>query len=73
MWDEGVLYFVEGGGRVGGTFDDELRALTNNAVDGLRLIAAGGQIPPPLEDSPKCPRCSLVGICLPDEVNHLKR
>jgi CRISPR-associated protein Cas1 len=24
-------------------------------------------IPPPLVDSPKCPGCSLVGICLPDE------
>ena len=24
-------------------------------------------IPPPLIDSPKCPRCSLVSICLPDE------
>ena len=23
-------------------------------------------------DSPKCPRCSLVGICLPDEVNILR-
>ncbi|MGH8401377.1 MAG: CRISPR-associated endonuclease Cas4g/Cas1g, partial [Gammaproteobacteria bacterium] len=23
--------------------------------------------------SPKCPRCSLVGICLPDEVNFLRR
>lgn len=34
-------------------------------------MADGGQIPPPLQDSPKCPRCSLVGICLPDEVNHL--
>ena len=29
------------------------------------------EIPPPLEDSPKCPRCSLVGICLPDEVTFL--
>ena len=27
--------------------------------------------PPPLDDSPKCPRCSLVGICLPDETNLL--
>lgn len=27
--------------------------------------------PPPLVDSPKCPRCSLVGICLPDEQNVL--
>jgi CRISPR-associated protein Cas1 len=24
-------------------------------------------MPPPLVDSPKCPRCSLVTICLPDE------
>jgi CRISPR-associated endonuclease Cas1/CRISPR-associated protein Cas4 len=71
--DEGVLYFAESRERVRVEFDDELRALTRNAVDGLRLVAAGGQIPPPLEDSPKCPRCSLVGICLPDEVHALHR
>ena len=29
-------------------------------------------IPPPLPDSPKCPRCSLSGICLPDEINLLR-
>lgn len=71
--EEGVLYFVQSRERVRVAFDKELRALTKNAVDGLRLIAAGGLIPPPLEDSPKCPRCSLSGICLPDEVNFLKR
>ena len=27
---------------------------------------------PPLVDSPKCPRCSLVGICLPDETNTIR-
>lgn len=70
---EGVLYFVESRERVRVVFDDELRQLTLNAVSGLRLIAAGGQMPVPLEDSPKCPRCSLVGICLPDEVNFLKK
>jgi CRISPR-associated protein Cas1 len=32
---------------------------------------ADGPCPPPLVDSPKCPRCSLVGICLPDETNAL--
>ena len=36
-----------------------------------RLIATGGQIPPPLENSPKCPRCSLAPICLPDELHYL--
>jgi CRISPR-associated endonuclease Cas1/CRISPR-associated protein Cas4 len=70
---EGALYFVESKERVRVAFDDELRNQTLNAVSGLRLIAAGGQLPPPLEDSPKCPRCSLVGICLPDEVIFLKK
>ena len=70
---EGVLYFAESRERVRVAFDDELRALTRNAIDGLRFVAAGGQMPAPLEDSPKCPRCSLVGICLPDEVNFFKR
>ena len=49
-----------------------LRSKALAAVHGLRLVAAGGRIPPPLEDSPKCPRCSLVGICLPDEVNFFR-
>ncbi len=68
----GVLYFAASRERVRVDFDEELREQTRAAVSGLRLIAAGGQLPPPLEDSPKCPRCSLVGICLPDEVNFLR-
>lgn len=71
--EEGSLFFAESRERVAVPFDEELRALTRNAIDGLRLMAAGGMIPSPLVDSPKCPRCSLVGICLPDEVNFLKR
>lgn len=71
--DQGVLYFVASRERVGVDFDDDLIAMTQSSINGLRLIAAGGRIPAPLEDSPKCPRCSLVGICLPDEVNFLKR
>lgn len=69
----GILYFAESRERVRVAFDDQLRAETLQAVNGLRLMALGGRIPPPLEDSPKCPRCSLVGICLPDEVNFLRR
>src|SRR6266496_3295583 len=29
--------------------------------------------PPPLVDSPKCTKCSLAGICLPDEVTFFRR
>src|SRR5437588_714018 len=69
---EGALYFRESRERVRVRFDDALRSKALAAVHGLRLVAAGGRIPPPLEDSPKCPRCSLVGICLPDEVNFFR-
>lgn len=70
--NQGVLYFVASRERVPVVFDDELRAATMAAAAGLRLIATGGRIPPPLENSPKCPRCSLAGICLPDEVHFLR-
>lgn len=69
---EGVLYFVASKERVPVVFDDELKAATLAAAAGLRLIATGGQIPPPLENSPKCPRCSLAPICLPDELHYLR-
>lgn len=71
--DQGILYFAGSRERVEIVFDQELRDLTLAAIQGLRILADGGQIPPPLDDSPKCPRCSLVGICLPDEINHLHR
>ncbi len=69
----GVIYYCSSRERVRVEFDEELVEQTRAAIHGLRLIAAGGKIPPPLEDSPKCPRCSLVSICLPDEVNFLRR
>lgn len=71
--ERGLLYFAGSRERVHVEFDDELREATTRAITGLRSMADAGQIPPPLEDSPKCPRCSLVGICLPDEVNFLQR
>jgi CRISPR-associated protein Cas1 len=44
---EDVLYFAASRERVQVVFDEELRRLAQNAIDGLRLIAAGGQAPPP--------------------------
>ena len=68
----GILYFAGSKERVRVPFDEELRTLTIDSLRGLRNLADSGQIPAPLEDSPKCPRCSLVGICLPDETNWLR-
>lgn len=71
--EEGAIYYVESKERVTVAFDGELLSLTRNAIAELRAMASGGEVPPPLVDSPKCPRCSLVGICLPDEVQFLKQ
>jgi CRISPR-associated protein Cas1 len=69
--DAGVLYFVESRTRIDVPFDAELVARTREALDGLRAMADRSRLPPPLVSSPKCVRCSLAGICLPDEVNRL--
>lgn len=69
--DRGVLYFARSRKRVEVPFDEELEALTRDAVTGLQSLADSGRMPPPLVDSPKCTRCSLVGICLPDETLRL--
>jgi len=69
---EGIIYYVGSKRRVHVGFDDLLVKQTLEMLQGAREMAEGGEIPPPLEDSPKCPRCSLVGICLPDEVSFLK-
>ena len=67
--NQGMLYFVESRQHVAVPFDDALTSRTLELLSGIRRMASSGQIPDPLVDSPKCPRCSLVGICLPDEVN----
>jgi len=73
LCDHGVLYFPASRERVDVVFDDELRVATVQAIANAREIEKGGVPPPPLVDSPKCPRCSLVGICLPDETMLLRR
>ena len=69
---EGALWFSGSRERVRVELDADLRTRTLDAISGLRNAAQRRERPPPLEDSPKCPRCSLAGICLPDEVNFFK-
>lgn len=70
--EEGVLYYVDSKTRVSVLFTEELVARTREHIRELRSMAEKGEIPPPLLSSVKCPRCSLVGVCLPDEVNLLR-
>lgn len=69
--DSAVIYYPESKTRVDVPIDDDLVERTLALLEQLREVGVSGRIPPPLTDSPKCPRCSLVGICLPDEVNFL--
>ena len=64
---EGVAYYRKTGQRVRVAFDDALIAETEALILEAWGLAEAGDIPAPLVDSPKCPGCSLVGICLPDE------
>lgn len=69
--DAGALYFAGSAERVEVPFDDELIEMTQAAIVALRAAAGEDSLPPPLEDSPKCVRCSLAPICLPDETRRL--
>jgi len=69
--DEGQIYFAETRERRTIVFDEGLIGRTRAILRQLRSVAASAEPPIPLIDSPKCPRCSLVGICLPDETNAL--
>jgi|LSQX01.1.fsa_nt_gb CRISPR-associated protein Cas1 len=68
----GILYFIGSRRRVSVPFDDALVERTRELLRGMRAMGVSGVMPPPLDDSPKCPRCSLVGICLPDETTLLR-
>lgn len=70
--EEGLVYYAKTRQRVRVAFSEELMAETLRIVEQAWQTAASGQIPPPLEDSPKCPGCSLAPICLPDETRALE-
>jgi CRISPR-associated protein Cas1 len=70
--EEGILYYVNTRQRVRIAIDDALISEAEEAILQARKAALNDRIPDPLVDSPKCPRCSLVGICLPDETNALR-
>jgi CRISPR-associated protein Cas1 len=65
--DEAIAYYRKTGQRARVAVDEALVAETEDLIRRAWNTAEAAEIPPPLIDSPKCPGCSLVGICLPDE------
>jgi len=70
--DRGYLSFRETRTRVAVEVDERVEREVRDHLAALRATAASPAAPPPLVGSPKCPRCSLVTICLPDETNALR-
>ncbi|MBO0802475.1 MAG: CRISPR-associated endonuclease Cas1 [Nocardiopsaceae bacterium] len=67
----GEIFYAETRQRVIVEVTPELVERTLDIVASARTLAARPTPPPPLRSSPKCPRCSLAGICMPDEINML--
>lgn len=67
----GAIWFAASRRRVAVVLDDALIATTRAAVRDVRAAVATGNLPAPLVDSPRCHGCSLVPICLPDEIGLL--
>ncbi len=65
--DRGEIFYAQTRQRVMVEVTPSLVARTMDVAAGARSVAARLAPPPPLRASPKCPRCSLAGICLPDE------
>ena len=68
--NEGVVYYRETKQRVRLPITPELALWVEERIGAARRTATGA-IPPPLVASPKCPRCSLAIVCLPDETRLL--
>ncbi|HKU37687.1 MAG TPA: CRISPR-associated protein Cas4, partial [Polyangiales bacterium] len=73
MCEQAEIYFAASKQRVSIDIGDDLIEHTRWTVGVAREVASAADPPPPLRDSPKCRGCSLAEICLPDEVNLLRR
>jgi len=68
--NQGVIYYRATKQRVRLPITAELEGwILQNISEARRVIT--GPIPPPLVNSPKCVRCSLAPVCLPDETRML--
>jgi CRISPR-associated protein Cas1 len=70
--EHGMIYYILSKERVFVSFDPALMGKTRELIEKLRMMAARGEIPPLLRAGARCERCSLAGVCLPDEVNLLR-
>ena len=69
--DDGMIYYRATKQRVRLVMTPEIEAWIIDRIAAAREVAAQQRLPPPLVNSPKCVRCSLAPVCLPDETRML--
>lgn len=69
--NSGLLWFAESKRKVEVLFDDALVSRTLELLADAKRVGDQTEMPGPLKGSPKCGRCSLNPVCMPDEVNAL--
>ncbi len=70
--ERGQLYYAASKTLVDVPIDQGLVEQTLAAIRDAKALLQRSSIPPPLVASPKCARCSLHAVCLPDEVNAVR-
>lgn len=70
----GYIYYVASRHRIQVDFTAELRTKTQDTITLAFQVAALEKPPEPLDGplSARCPNCSLISLCLPDEVKLLQ-
>jgi CRISPR-associated protein Cas1 len=70
--EEGILYYAAEKRRLRVIIDEALRKEALDLLNTAMTVSEANR-PLPLVNDPKCPRCSLQPICLPDEVHYQRR
>lgn len=64
---EGRVRYLESGKTIRVPIDEALRARVRATIELARLLRKKTSRPPVTEDERRCPKCSLRGVCLPEE------
>jgi len=66
---EAIIYYADEKLRLKVVVDEALKAESLQVLENAKQCAKGPR-PLPLVNDPRCPRCSLQPLCLPDEINY---
>lgn len=69
--DHGAIWYAGSRRRVEIPWNDEANAEVQEHLAGARHVDNQTEAPPPLIHSTQCPRCALLHVCAPDEINGL--